>query len=81
MILYQMFLATIPHHTNTSCSDDNAQAIPSLFVAAARDGAPASASRLHKGAAAVAFIHWRPPLVKHTKRQLDSISRAAPVGR
>lgn len=34
-----MCLATIPHHTHTSCSDNNAQAIPSLFVAAARDGA------------------------------------------
>lgn len=60
-----MFLAK-----NTSCG--KALAIPSLFISAARDGVSASASRLHKDPAAVKFIHWRPPLVKNTKRQLDS---------
>lgn len=47
-----------------------------LFVAAARDGAPASASRLHKEAAAGRVILWRPPLVTHRKRQLDCEARA-----
>lgn len=54
---------------NTSCS--NAVVAPAVFLAAARDGAPASAPRLHKDADAVKFIHWRPPLVKHEKRQFD----------
>lgn len=58
MMSYQTFLA----QRNSSCG--KAPGIPSSFLSAARDGAPAPASGLHKDAAAVRFIHWRPPLAQ-----------------